>query len=107
MTRQELIDFCLTMPAAYEDYPFDEVVDAGAWTAMRHKTNQKSFAFITERHGRLIVNLKCDPMKAEFLRQAFQDVAPGFHMNKQHWNTVTIGGRCIGCGTDRDDRTQL
>ncbi len=92
MNRRELIDFCLTLPFASEEYPFDDVVDAAAWTAMRHSANQKCFAFITERSGRLLVNLKCDPLEADFLRQAFADVTPGYHMNKEHWNTVYIGG---------------
>ena len=61
MTRRELIDFCLTFPAAYEDYPFDDITDAGAWTVMRHRSNKKSFAFIYERYGKLRINLKCDP----------------------------------------------
>ena len=38
------------------------------------------------------MNLKCDPFEVDFLRQAFEDVTPGWHMNKTHWNTVTLGG---------------
>jgi len=92
MTRRELIDYCLTFPAAYEDYPFDDVADENAWTVMRHRTNKKGFAFIYERGGNLCVNLKCDPFEADFLRQAFRDVTPAYHMNKVHWNTVTVVG---------------
>jgi predicted DNA-binding protein (MmcQ/YjbR family) len=92
MNRQEIIDYCLTFPAVYEDYPFDGIADPGAWTVMRHKTNKKSFALIYERHGKLCVNLKCDPFEADFLRQIYKDVSPGWHMNKVHWNTVTLGG---------------
>ena len=92
MTRQTLIDFCLTFPAAYEDYPFDDIADAGAWTVMRHRTNKKSFALIYERNGKLCINLKCEPLEADFLRQAFADVIPAYHMNKEHWNTIIIGG---------------
>ena len=92
MTRQEIIEYCLTFPAAYEDYPFDDVADAGAWTLMRHRANQKSFAMIFERNGGLCLNLKCDPFEADFLRQAFESVSPAYHMNKTHWNTVTLGG---------------
>ncbi|MDR2670888.1 MAG: MmcQ/YjbR family DNA-binding protein, partial [Oscillospiraceae bacterium] len=92
MTRQELIDFCLTFPAAYEDYPFDDIADAGAWTVMRHRTNKKCFALIYERGGNLCVNLKCDPFEADFLQQSFKDVTPAYHMNKTHWNTVTLAG---------------
>lgn len=94
MTRQELIKFCLTFPAAYEDHPFEDFasLENGAWTAMRHRANKKTFAFINELNGRLCVNLKCDPFEADFLRQAFEDVIPGFHMNKVHWNTVYLNG---------------
>ena len=92
MTRQELIDFCLTFPAAYEDYPFADIPEAGEWTLMRHLTNKKGFAHIYERNGKLYVNVKCDPFEADFLRQMFADVTPGYHMNKVHWNTVTLGG---------------
>ena len=91
MKRQELIDYCLTFPATYEDYPFDSITDTGKWTVMRHMSNKKSFALIYERHGRLCVNLKCDPFEADFLRRTYDDVAPGYHMNKTHWNTVTLG----------------
>ena len=68
MTREDLIDFCLMFTASYEDYPFDDIADSGAWTVMRHRANKKSFALIYERNGKL------------------------YHMNKTHWNTVTIGG---------------
>lgn len=92
MTRKELIEFCLTFPAVYEDYPFDTVADANAWTVMRHHANKKSFAFVYERNGKLCVNLKCEPFQADFLRQLFADITPGYHMNKTHWNTVMLGG---------------
>jgi predicted DNA-binding protein (MmcQ/YjbR family) len=92
MTRQALIDYCLTFPAAYEDYPFDPIAAAGVWTVMRHRTNKKSFALIYERNGKLCVNLKCAPLDADLLRQMFADVTPAYHMNKTHWNTVTLGG---------------
>ena len=92
MTRQDLIEFCLAFPAAYEDYPFDDITDPGKWTVMRHCDNKKSFALIYERNSKLCVNLKCDPIEADFLRQIFTDVTPGYHMNKAHWNTIVLGG---------------
>jgi len=92
ITRQDLINFCLTFPAAYEDYPFHDAMDEDAWTAMRYRANKKTFAFINYHNGRLCVNLKCDPMEADFLRRAFVDVTPGYHMNKTHWNTVYMDG---------------
>jgi len=91
MTRRELIDYCLTYPDAYEDYPFDDGPDiAGAWTVMRHRLNKRGFAFIFERNG-LCVNLKCEPVRADFLRQIYEGVTPAYHINKEHWNTVLIG----------------
>ena len=86
MTRRELIDLCLGYSGSYEDYPFDDYTNAGgagtSWTV------KKSFALIFERDG-LCVNLKCEPMRADFLRRAFPDaVTPAYHMNKEHWNTV-------------------
>ena len=83
MNRQELIGFCLTFPAAYEDYPFDDVADEDAWTVMRHSINKRSFALIYKRRGRLCINLKCEPLEADFLRQLFADVTPAYHMNKE------------------------
>ena len=66
MTRQELIDYCLTLPAAYEDYPFDDITDDKRWTVMRHQANKKTFAMIYERNDRLCINLKCEPIEADF-----------------------------------------
>lgn len=87
MTKQELINLCLTFPAVYEDYPFDDTT-----AVMRHKRNKKMFALISDKNGIAYINLKCEPMKADFLRSVFKSVTPGWHMNKIHWNTVTMDG---------------
>ena len=92
MTRDELINFCLSFPSVYEDYPFDDIIDESAWSVMRLRTSKKSFAFIYQRNGKLYVNLKCEPFEADFLRQAFSDITPAYHMNKTHWNTIMLGG---------------
>lgn len=87
MNRHELIQYCLTYPDTYEDYPFDDIPDSDtAWAVIRHRLNKKSFAFIYERGG-LCVNLKCEPMRADFIRQMYIGVMPPYHMNKEHWNT--------------------
>ncbi|MCL2782594.1 MAG: MmcQ/YjbR family DNA-binding protein [Propionibacteriaceae bacterium] len=91
MTRQEIIDYCLTFPSVFEDYPFDDIAEPGTWTLMRHKLNRKSFAMIYERGGNLCVNVKCDPFDAEVLRDLFDGITPGYHMNKEHWNTLIVG----------------
>jgi len=84
MTRQDIIDYCLTFSGAYEDYPFADIKDIGIWTVMRHSANKKTFVQIYELHGKLCVNLKCDPIEADFLRKTFTDVNPAYHMNKTH-----------------------
>jgi predicted DNA-binding protein (MmcQ/YjbR family) len=86
MTREELIDHCLTYPSVYKDYPFGDDT-----ATIRHSGNRKLFALFISRKGRELVNLKCDPLAADFLRQTFAGVTPGWHMNKEHWNTVIIG----------------
>ncbi len=87
MTKRELIDYCLTYPSSFEDYPFDETT-----AVLKHMGNKKMFALVSENDGIACVNLKCDPTKAEFLRSIFKSVTPGWHMNKTHWNTVSMGG---------------
>ena len=95
MTRRELIDLCLSYPGAYEDYPFDGIAssaaDGGSWAVLRHRGNKKSFALVFERGG-LCVNLKCEPMRADFLRGALPGVTPAYHMNKRSWITVRLNG---------------
>ena len=86
ITRKELIDYCLTFPDAYEDYPFHDDV----WAVMRHRSNQKAFAFLYEHDGKLCANLKIEPMEGDFLRQAVPYVIPAYHMNKMHWITLVL-----------------
>lgn len=93
MTKRDLIKICLELTDVYEDYPFDLAPDdPKAWAAIRHKGNKKSIAFISVHNGRLMINLKCNPFEADMLRQTFKDITPGFHMNKEHWNTVYPDG---------------
>ncbi len=87
MTRREIIDYCLTFPDAYEDYPFDEETPF-----LRRRSNQRGFALFLNVRGQECVNLKCQPDRAELYRLVYTDVTPGFHMNKAHWNTIRIGG---------------
>lgn len=83
LSKEDVIAYCLSLPAVYEDYPFDEVT-----AVMRHKGNKKSFALIIFAHGKQHINLKCEPDRAEFLRRIYAGVTAGYHMNKMHWNSV-------------------
>lgn len=76
----------VAMPEAEECYPFGEDVAV-------FKIKGKMFAtFSLDFHGSEAMNLKCDPDQALALRDVFESVIPGYHMNKKHWNTVILDG---------------
>ena len=87
-TRAEAIAACLRLSGVYEDYPFDDP----NWTVMRHAGNKKSFAYIYERNGNIWINLKSEPLRADFWRDAYASVVPAYHMNKRHWISVILDG---------------
>ena len=85
MPIENLRSYCLAKAAVTESFPFD------AHTLV-FKVAGKMFAlFSLEKHP-LQVNLKCEPEKAIELRERYQSVIPGYHMNKTHWNTIIIDG---------------
>ncbi|WP_327323528.1 MmcQ/YjbR family DNA-binding protein [Streptomyces sp. NBC_01210] len=84
MKAQELRAFCLEFNAAVEEFPF------GPETSV-FKVLGKLFALSALDARPLRVNLKCEPEIAVQLRTDHAAIAPGYHMNKRHWNTVTVG----------------
>lgn len=74
---------CAKLPAATFDYPFGDEVRI-------YRIGGKIFALLPE-NGESI-SLKCDPVLAEMLRRTYEGVRPGYHLNKQHWNTVDLSG---------------
>jgi predicted DNA-binding protein (MmcQ/YjbR family) len=74
------------MPSARLDYPFGEN------TAV-YKINDKMFALVTENKEPVQISLKCDPLLAETLREKYDSVMPGYHLNKKHWNTIVLTGQ--------------
>ncbi|MGN9758968.1 MmcQ/YjbR family DNA-binding protein [Streptomyces sp. SD31] len=86
MTPQELRAFCLSFNAAVEEFPFAPEISV-------FKVRGKVFALSWIDARPLRVNLKCDPEDAVRLRTEHPGlIAPGYHMNKRHWNTVTVDG---------------
>ena len=75
--------YLLAKPEASETFPF------GADVAVM-KVGKKMFATLAKRSGLPEMNLKCDPHEALILRDIFPAVRPGYHMNKRHWNTVSL-----------------
>ncbi|MFJ8014014.1 MmcQ/YjbR family DNA-binding protein [Streptomyces sp. NPDC096339] len=85
MTPEQLRAFCLSFNAAVEEFPFTPETSV-------FKVLGKMFALSALDAEPLKVNLKCEPELAVRLREEHEAIAPGYHMNKRHWNTVTVGG---------------
>jgi len=84
--ENNIVEYCLKKKGATREYPFgpDPLV---------LKIAGKMFALIFEDKGNYIrLNLKCDPVIAENLREQHDSVRPGYHMNKKHWNSIMIDG---------------
>ena len=84
MNIEELRLYCLSKKAVTESFPFDE-------EALVFKVLDKMF-LLTNITGELRMNIKCDPERAVELREEYSSVLPGYHMNKKHWNTLTLDG---------------
>lgn len=87
MTKNEYLEFCGTIASAVSDTPFENDAES---VVIRHHDTRKWFALVMELNGKIIVNLKCEPLEADFLRTAYNGVIPAYHMNKVHWNTVFL-----------------
>ncbi len=85
MTAGELRDWCLSRPGAVEEFPF------GPNTSV-FKVEGKMFALSSLDADPLQVSVKCEPELAEQLRASYPAVRPGYHLNKRHWNTITLDG---------------
>lgn len=84
MNIEELREYCMSKKGVEECFPFDDVT-------LVFKVMGKMFA-LTNTDGDFTINLKCDPEKAIDLREHYDSVIPGYHMDKKHWNTVIIDG---------------
>ncbi|MCM1031312.1 MAG: MmcQ/YjbR family DNA-binding protein [Oscillibacter sp.] len=84
MNIEELREYCLSLPQVTEDMPFDD-------ETLVFKVGGRMFCFASLT-GDLKMNLKCDQDEAIEIRETFPAVTPGFHMNKNHWNTVSVDG---------------
>ena len=87
-TKQSIITYCLTFEDVYQDTPFHD----DNWILLRYRKNKKAFAWLYERNENICVNIKVDPTWRDFWRSAYEAVQPGYHMNKEHWNTIILDG---------------
>jgi predicted DNA-binding protein (MmcQ/YjbR family) len=86
VSHKEVEVFLLSLPDARLDYPFGEEVAV-------YKVDDKIFAIIREKSDPIQLSLKCDPTLAITLRERYESVQPGYHLNKKHWNTLVLTGQ--------------
>jgi len=87
ITHKEVEEYLLSMPGARLDYPFGEGV------AVYKTSDDKMFALVAEKTMPVKLSLKCDPLLATTLRERYETVMPGYHLNKKHWNTILLSGQ--------------
>ena len=92
MTRKELEEYLLSFPSTWLDFPFGE--DTSVYKIGHKESGEgKMFALVDDKSKPLRVSLKCDPILAETLREKYETVVPGYHLNKKHWNTIICTGQ--------------
>lgn len=87
-TREEILDYGLTFADTYVDTPFSDT----NWQLVRVKQSKKAFLWTYEKDGFLNLNVKADPEWRDFWRSTYESVIPGYHQNKEHWNTIILDG---------------
>ncbi len=87
-TREEALQFGLSFPDTYRDAPFHD----DNWQLIRYRGNKKAFLWTYEKDGFVNLNVKVEPEKAFFWREIYPSVLPGYHQNKDHWNTIVLDG---------------
>ncbi len=92
MTHKELEDYLLSMPNTWLDFPFGEDVFVYK-VGPKGSDESKMFALIARDAKPVRISLKCDPQLAEVLREKYETVVPGYHLNKRHWNTIICTGQ--------------
>ncbi len=85
MDIETIREYCLSKPGVEEMLPFGPDV-------LVYKVKGKIFLLLALESSPLRISVKCDPDKALELREEYDAVVPGYHLNKKHWNTITIDG---------------
>jgi predicted DNA-binding protein (MmcQ/YjbR family) len=86
VTHKELEEYLLSFEDTRLDYPFGEHIAV-------YKKGDKMFAIVEENSKPLRISLKCDPLLAVTLRERYESVLEGYHLNKKHWNTILLTGQ--------------
>ena len=87
-TREEALAYALSFPKTYQEAPFHD----NNWQLVRVEGSKKAFLWTYEREGYINLNVKADPQWRDFWRSTYASVIPGWHQNKEHWNTLILDG---------------
>ena len=87
-TREEALQYGLSFPETFQEAPFHDE----NWQLVRFRGNKKAFLWTYEKDGFVNLNVKATPEKAYFWRGVYPSVLPGYHQNKEHWNTLILDG---------------
>ena len=87
-TREEALEFGLSLPDTYQDAPFHD----DNWQLVRVKGSGKAFLWTYERNGFINLNVKVSPEWRDLWRDIYAAVVPGWHQNKENWNTIILDG---------------
>ena len=87
-TREEVLKYGLSFPDTYQEAPFHD----DNWQLVRVKGSKKAFLWTYEKDGYINLNVKVNPEWRDFWRSTYEAVIPGYHQNKEHWNTIILNG---------------
>ena len=87
-TREEALAYALSFPKTYQEAPFHD----NNWQPVRVEGRKQAFLWTYEREGYINLNVKADPQWRDFWRSTYASVIPGWHQNKDHWNTIILDG---------------
>ncbi|MGN0369548.1 MAG: methylated-DNA--[protein]-cysteine S-methyltransferase [Butyrivibrio sp.] len=87
-TREEVLEYGLSFPKTYKEAPFHDP----NWQLVRVKESKKAFLWTYERNGYININVKVSPEWRDLWRSTYDAVIPGYHQNKEHWNTIILDG---------------
>ena len=88
ITRDDALSYAMTFSNVYIDVPFRDT----NWQLARVKGSKKAFLWTYERNGYINLNVKVLPENKDFWRDIYKSVIPGWHQNKEHWNTIILDG---------------
>ncbi len=91
LTHKEVENMVLALPGVTLEYPFGETV--AVYKVASEGGDAKMFALISEGTTPVRISLKCDPQLAVLLREKYETVLQGYHLNKKHWNTIICTGQ--------------